>query len=386
MALLKCPECNGIASDKAISCPHCGFPLKKQPDQQKRKRTSSLKRRRNGTGTVVKLSGNRRKPFEVRVNCKIDERGYPDYDVLNRYSDKLDADLALANYNKNPYNVKASNLTFKDVYDLWFEQKFVNSKKKYSKSLKNCSKGAFKKCITLHNRLFKDITSDDLQEIIDNDELSHAYIEHIKNLFNQLYKFARKYKYVTENEAQYITINKEDDDEHGVPFTPEEINLLWKKQNDPWVASIIIYIYSGFRVSELLEMPTNDINLIENTFFGGNKTENGKCRTVPIHHKIIPLVKKWKDKNNSTLFSVTSKNAYYPYFQNALKKAGIKPSIPKHTPHDCRHTFRTELDKKNANLFCVKLLMGHALGNDMTDSIYNHKTLEDLRKTIELID
>lgn len=30
--------------------------------------------------------------------------------------------------------------------------------------------------------------------------------------------------------------------------------------------------------------------------------------------------------------------------------------------------------------------MGHALGNDMTDSIYNHKTLEDLRKTIELID
>lgn len=27
MALIKCPECGGIVSDKAPSCPHCGFPL-----------------------------------------------------------------------------------------------------------------------------------------------------------------------------------------------------------------------------------------------------------------------------------------------------------------------------------------------------------------------
>ncbi len=28
MALLKCPECNSDISDSAVSCPHCGFPLK----------------------------------------------------------------------------------------------------------------------------------------------------------------------------------------------------------------------------------------------------------------------------------------------------------------------------------------------------------------------
>lgn len=32
MALIKCPECNKEISDKAESCPHCGFPLPKLPD------------------------------------------------------------------------------------------------------------------------------------------------------------------------------------------------------------------------------------------------------------------------------------------------------------------------------------------------------------------
>lgn len=40
----------------------------------------------NGYGTVVKLSGRRRKPFEVRVNTHMDNRYYPVYDVLGRYS------------------------------------------------------------------------------------------------------------------------------------------------------------------------------------------------------------------------------------------------------------------------------------------------------------
>ena len=28
MALTKCPECSGDLSDKAASCPHCGYPMR----------------------------------------------------------------------------------------------------------------------------------------------------------------------------------------------------------------------------------------------------------------------------------------------------------------------------------------------------------------------
>jgi len=30
MAIIHCPECNGTVSDQASSCPHCGYPIKKQ--------------------------------------------------------------------------------------------------------------------------------------------------------------------------------------------------------------------------------------------------------------------------------------------------------------------------------------------------------------------
>ena len=33
--LIKCPECHKEISDKASSCPHCGYPLKKKPQEDK---------------------------------------------------------------------------------------------------------------------------------------------------------------------------------------------------------------------------------------------------------------------------------------------------------------------------------------------------------------
>ena len=34
MSLIKCPECNADISDKAKSCPHCGFPIVKSTEKE----------------------------------------------------------------------------------------------------------------------------------------------------------------------------------------------------------------------------------------------------------------------------------------------------------------------------------------------------------------
>ena len=78
----------------------------------------------NGYGSVVKLSGNRRKPFEVRVNTRMDERYYPVYDVLGRFSDREDALIALAEYNKNPYSVSDRGMTFSQIYEKFYKNKY----------------------------------------------------------------------------------------------------------------------------------------------------------------------------------------------------------------------------------------------------------------------
>ena len=172
----------------------------------------------NGYGSVVKLSGNRRNPFEVRVNTRMDDRNYPKYDVLGRYENRETAIIALAEYNKNPYDINNKKLTFKDVYDMWYDHKYNKSKRKYSRSSMNVTIGAFNKCEALHNLKMSDIKTYDMQSILDNYDLSHAYMEHIKNLFNQMYKYALEYDIVQKDYSQFCKITKEDDDNAGVPF------------------------------------------------------------------------------------------------------------------------------------------------------------------------
>ena len=56
----------------------------------------------------------------------------------------------------------------------------------------------------------------------------------------------------------------------------------------------------------------------------------------------------------------------------------------KHTPHECRHTFRTKLDSVGVNKKCIDLMMGHK-SKDVGERTYTHKTLEELKEAIELI-
>lgn len=49
-----------------------------------------------------------------------------------------------------------------------------------------------------------------------------------------------------------------------------------------------------------------------------------------------------------------------------------------------RYTFRSELDRMGADDRCMDLLMGHKSGNT-GNKVYNQKTIQELRATIELI-
>lgn len=340
----------------------------------------------NGYGSVVRLSGNRRKPYEVRVNTRIDGRGYPVYDVLERFEDRQAAIIALAEYNKNPYDIRNSTLTFSEVYDLYFERKYITAVKKLSQSSKSCTMTAYKQCNSLHNMVFKNLRTGHMQKILDQPEYSHATLEHIKNLFRQMYALAMEYDIVEKDWSAYIKINKEDDDEHGVPFSSDDIIKLWKNKDKPWIDAVLIYIYSGWRLTELLEMPVSDIDMVEKTFRGGKKTRASKNRIVPIHPAIFPFVEKYYSQSPHYLFSKKTKPlssaTFRKQFDSALKKAGIEVH---HTPHDCRHTFATLLNNAGANPVTVKHLLGHSSSGDITIDIYTHKDLQQLRKAVELI-
>lgn len=344
----------------------------------------------NGYGSVVKLSGNRRKPFEVRVNTRMDERYYPVYDVLGRFPTREEGLIALAEYNKSPYSISDRDMTFSQLYEKFYKNKYEYSGKTYSRSSMDCTKSAYSYCSTLYDLTYSKLRTDDFRSILaqlnnKGKPLSHALQEHIKNLFNQMDKYALQNDIIEKGYASFAAITVSEDDMPGVPFTPEELQILWNNKDVPWVDSILIYIYSGWRVSELILMPTEDIDLKEGTFKGGLKTAAGKNRIVPIHSKIRCFVENRLIVNHGILFALNGRpitsGTYTNLFKKTLKAIGITTY---HTPHDCRHTFTSLLDSAGVNQVCIDRLIGHA-SSSLTTRTYTHKTLEELKQAVEMI-
>lgn len=344
----------------------------------------------NGYGSVVKLSGKRRSPFEVRVNTRMDERYYPVYDVLGRFPTREEALIALAEYNRNPYSVSDREMSFSQLYKKFYKNKYELSGKTYSQSSMACTRSAYSHCTDLYNIPYRKLRADDFRSILGQTDaagklLSHAMQEHIKNLFTQMDKFALQNDIISKGYSAFAAITIPEDDIPGVPFTPEELQTLWDNTDIPWIDSILIYIYSGWRVSELIQMPTENIDLKEWTFRGGLKTAAGKNRIVPIHSKIRGFVEHRLSANHGILFVINGRPAttqtYTKLFKSTLQTVGIATY---HTPHDCRHTFTSLLDSAGVNQVCIDRLIGHASGS-LTTRTYTHKTIEELRQAIEMI-
>lgn len=387
MALTQCPECSGQISDKAILCPHCGFPTRDGsiPAIAPRK---TRKRRPNGSGTIVRLSGKRKNPYQVRVNTRIDANGYPAYDVIGCYPDRVSAGIALAEYNKEPYDLRNRKKTFSEVFASWYLWKYKapHTASGEKTSSQYCAIAAYKKCAALHALTMWDMRPQSMQDILDNPDLSHAMSEHIRNLFRQMYKYAVQFELVPKDYSQFTKITKEEDDIQGVPFTPEELQQLWAHRDIPFVDTVLIYCYSGWRINELARMPLENIDLQDRIFTGGMKNRYSRNRMVPIHSAIYEMVcRRFDHRFKSIIYHDgqcdISEEKYRQSFNAALLSCGITTA---HTPHDCRHTFNVLLDSAGVDRVTRYKLMGHK-GQDINETVYTHKSLEQLRSAIEAI-
>ncbi len=80
--------------------------------------------------------------------------------------------------------------TFSQVYDKFMERKFNENNRKLSKSAHTSYTTAYKNCAALHNKVFTELKTVDLQNIVDSCPLKHSSKELIVNLFKQMYKYA----------------------------------------------------------------------------------------------------------------------------------------------------------------------------------------------------
>lgn len=271
-------------------------------------------------------------------------------------------------------------LTFTEVYERFMAWKFAEGTN-YSKATKSNYSAAYSYCTTLYDKSFEDLKATNLQEFIDNQKgLKKGSLKAILVLFNQMYKYAIYAEIVSENKSKFVKINKEDDTEHGTAFSERELKILWKNSADTDVQLILIMCYSGWRIGELENL---EVNLDKRFFQGGSKTKAGKDRIVPIHPCIYNFVKS-RINTDGTLLNMNKVTYRMFRFYPILEKLGIVGS-PKHTPHDCRHTFSALCEKYGVRENDRKRMLGHSFGNDVTNAVYGHRTLEELRSEIKKI-
>ena len=337
----------------------------------------------NGYGSVHKLSGKRRKPYAVQITTGWNEEGRQIRKYLSYHTSKSEAMRALAKYNDNPYDLNNISITFAQIYDKWSELKF----KEIGRSGVLGYQAAYKTCKSIHGVKFQDIRTNHLQGIIQTCGKKHQSLKKIKVLFNQLFEYAMKHDIVMKYYSNFVNVGKNMEVSTRKPFTTEEIQMLWDNKDIPYADTILIMIYTGFRIGELLNIKLEDIDLINRTITGGSKTEAGKNRLVPIHDKIFDFIKNRMEDNKSEYLIHNSKNKkmLYDFYKNLHFYKIMEKLNMKHKPHDCRHTFATLLNNAEANSTSIKNLIGHS-SFLTTEKIYTHKNVEELRKAIKLIE
>ena len=372
--LKNCPECELPVSDKAVSCPHCGYPLKhfaKKPTRGK-----SRMRLPNGFGQISEIKGkNLRKPFRAMVTVKKDQNGRPVCRLLKPeayFSTYNEAYLALSEYNKNPYDLDDSILV-EELYQQWSEKYFKTLK---SKSSERTITAAWAYCEPVYRMRAKDIRARHIKSIIEN-IISPNTKSRVKSLFNLMLDYALEYELVDKNYARTFTIDpitiadiKKTKKDH-VAFTEEELKKLWTNITIPWVDVILIQCYMGWRPQELGLIEIKDVNIIDWTITGGMKTEAGRNRLVPVHTSIRDLVKaKYNSKNKYLIQNGTDMLTYDAYrrkFEGVMKALNME-----HRAHDPRKTFVTMCKKYNVDEYAIKRMVGHTV-SDITEAVYTDR-------------
>lgn len=395
--LTNCPECELKISDQAISCPHCGYPVKAlaKPKMQPKKHL----RLPNGFGQITKLSsGYNRNPYRAMVTVGKTKEGKPICKILKPkgyFRTYNEAYQALVEYNKNPYDLD-SDITVKELYESWT--------KEYFSSLKNPSsertiKAAWRYCSDVYNMRVKDIRSRHIKGCMQDGCVINDGIEkkaspdikkRIKSLFNLMLDYAVEYELVDRNYARTFNISEDIINEYEksknahISFRDEEMDILWKNINTvECVDAVIIQCYMGWRPQELCNLRTENVNINEWYIIGGMKTNAGTNRQVPICEKIKGLVKNKYDEavasGSEYLLTCTnvkngkhSKLTYDKYSYRFEKLRDNLNLLPDHRPHDCRKQFITMAKKYNVDEYALKRIVGHEI-SDITEKIYTDR-------------
>ncbi len=273
-------------------------------------------------------------------------------DNIDDYIDYLLLEKGLSNNTKESYQFDLEDFYnhFKDYEITNLKEKDIINYLEYLKGKKKLSSRSIERHLTTIRGFFKYLAKM---------EITHDITKNIDNL--KLGKFLPE------------------------TLTEDEVNKLMDiKLDSPFAyrtkAMLELMYGSGLRVSELVNLSINDIDLYNNTILINGK--GSKERIVPLgdyakeylnlYLQNRSYLLKRKNGNPDKLFlnnhgKPITRNGFNFLLNNILKEKGIKKNV---TPHTLRHSFATHMLDNGADLKVIQELLGHS--DIVTTRIYTH--------------
>ena len=223
-----------------------------------------------------------------------------------------------------------------------------------------------------------------LKYLKEEKKLSSRSIERHLTTLRGFYKYLKKMN-IIENDITKNIDNLKLEKHLPTTLEPDEVaKILDIKLNSPFnirtKAMLEVMYSSGLRVSELVNLTINDIDLYNNTIMINGK--GNKERIVPIgeiakeylinYLNCRNALLKRKNGNPTILFlnnhgKPITRNGFNFLLNNILKEKGIDKKV---TPHTLRHSFATHMLDNGADLRTIQELLGHS--DIVTTRIYTH--------------
>ncbi|MCF3941697.1 site-specific tyrosine recombinase XerD [Oceanobacillus alkalisoli] len=240
---------------------------------------------------------------------------------------------------------------------------------------------------------WKEISRPDILQFLfhlkDSGKSTATISRHISSI-RAFHQFLVREQIVTQDASLHIEKPK---NERTLPdvLSQDELDKLLEitdsKPLDLRTKAMLELLYAtGLRVTEMIELKTNDLHLMMGFVqcFG----KGSKERIVPLGNTAIHAIEDYLDnarpkllkgQNTQTLFvnqhgRPLSRQGFWKILKKKALEAGITKNI---TPHTLRHSFATHLLENGADLRIVQEMLGHE--DISTTQIYTHVTKTRLK-------
>lgn len=361
---MECIKCKAQLPEGAVFCHLCG---KKQTIT-----TRKHKKRANGTGSVVKLQGNRSKPWLAKK----------DGVYIGAYATKTEAEKAVDRLADTDISERF-NITFAGAFELWLPE----HSRQITKGAVTSYRSAYKHCSALYDKKLRSIRHSDFQSVIirmEQDGYSKSACEKVLQLFGQLSAWGIREQVVETDHSRFVNIAATQKSE-GKVFTPTDIKAI-KESKSPAADIVLILLATGCRPTELFSVARDNCGL--DHFIGGSKTDAGKNRVIAVAPLGIHAYRRLLDASlgKRRLIDGFSGNKTYPNFaKREFKDLMEEIGLDGYTPYDCRHTFITNATRSGIDPQLLRRMVGHADLNT-TDKYYTHLDTADILGAIGALD